>query len=165
MPKDMYNSHYEKLPNGEVRCIDSEIPFEIPSSWAWCRIKNLFFTTSGGTPIKGHPEYYINGTIPWIKSGELKSKYLYVAEEKITEEALKNSSAKFFPVDTVAVAMYGATIGKTSIFKAKMTTNQAICGIFPNGYIIPEYLYYFIQAKTIDYLSIAFGSGQPNISQ
>ena len=165
MPKDVYNSHYEKLPNGEVRCIDAEIPFEIPSNWAWCRIKNLFFTTSGGTPIKGHPEYYINGTIPWIKSGELKSKYLYDAEEKITEEALKNSSAKFFPVNTVAVAMYGATIGKTSIFKAEMTTNQAICGIFPNRYIVPEYLYYFIQAKTTDYLSIAFGSGQPNISQ
>ena len=148
-----------------MRCIDSEIPFEIPKSWEWCRIKNIFFTTSGGTPKKGHPEYYINGTIPWVKSGELCDKYLYSAENLITEEGLQNSSAKYFPIDTVAVAMYGATIGKTSIFKSTLTTNQAICGIFPNRYIIPEYLYYFIQAKTPDYLSIAFGSGQPNISQ
>ena len=41
MPKDVYNSHYEKLPNGEVRCIDDEIPFEIPSNWAWCRISDI----------------------------------------------------------------------------------------------------------------------------
>ena len=160
------NSHYEKFPaTGEVRCIDDEIPFDIPDTWEWVRIKSIFFTTSGGTPIKGHPEYYANGTIPWVKSGELCDKYLYNAETFITEEALKHSSAKYFPVDTVAVAMYGATIGKTSIFKEKLTTNQAICGIFPNGYIVPEYLYYFIQEKTHDYLSIAFGSGQPNISQ
>ena len=166
MPPNEDNSHYEKiLATGEVRCIDSEIPFEIPKSWEWCRIKNIFFTTSGGTPKKGHPEYYINGTIPWVKSGELCDKYLYSAENLITEEGLQNSSAKYFPIDTVAVAMYGATIGKTSIFKSTLTTNQAICGIFPNRYIIPEYLYYFIQAKTPDYLSIAFGSGQPNISQ
>ena len=166
MPPKEDNSHYEKiLATGEVKCIDDEIPFEIPKSWEWCRIKNIFFTTSGGTPKKGHPEYYINGTIPWVKSGELCDKYLYSAENLITEEGLQNSSAKYFPIDTVAVAMYGATIGKTSIFKSTLTTNQAICGIFPNRYIIPEYLYYFIQAKTPDYLSIAFGSGQPNISQ
>ena len=166
MPPNEDNSHYEKiLATGEVKCIDDEIPFEIPKSWEWCRIKNIFFTTSGGTPKKGHPEYYINGTIPWVKSGELCDKYLYSAENLITEEGLQNSSAKYFPIDTVAVAMYGATIGKTSILKSTLTTNQAICGIFPNRYIIPEYLYYFIQAKTPDYLSIAFGSGQPNISQ
>ena len=41
MPKDVYNSHYEKLPNGEVRCIDDEIPFEIPENWAWCRISDI----------------------------------------------------------------------------------------------------------------------------
>lgn len=155
------NPKYKLLPP----VTDEEKPFEIPESWVWCRIGDLFFTTSGGTPLKGHPEFYVNGTIPWVKSGELKSKYLYNAETLITEEALKNSSAKYFPVNTVAVAMYGATIGKTSIFKKELTTNQAICGIFPNTHILPEYLYYFIQAKIQDYLSIAFGSGQPNISQ
>ena len=145
--------------------ITEQIPFDIPASWQWSRIKNIFSTTSGGTPIKGHPEYYVNGNIPWVKSGELRSKYIDKAETLITEEALKHSSAKYFPVDTVAVAMYGATIGKTSIFKAALTTNQAICGIFPNNNIYAEYLYYFIRSKVNDYLSIAFGSGQPNISQ
>ena len=158
------NKYYEKCGN-VVNCIDKEIPFEIPRNWQWVRIKNIFQTTSGGTPIKGHPEYYINGTIPWVKSGELKTKYLYDSEDKITQEALEHSSVKYFPINTVAVAMYGATIGKTSIFKSELTTNQAICGIFPIPYVIPEYLYYFIQYKTTDYLSIAFGSGQPNISQ
>ena len=134
------------------------------SGWAYFYIKDLFDTTSGGTPIKGHPEYY-DGDIPWVRSGELNSLYLYDSELRITEAGLKNSSAKYFPVDTVVIAMYGATIGKTSIFKRSMTTNQAICGIFPIDGILPEYIYYFLQNKKRDYCSIAFGSGQPNISQ
>ena len=144
---------------------EDEIPYQIPENWQWVRLGEIFFTTSGGTPLKGHPEYYENGIIPWVKSGDLKEKYLYSAETYITAEALENSSAKYFPINTVAVAMYGATIGKVSIFQNEMTTNQAICGIFPNKIVIAEYLYYFIQSKTSDYLSIAFGGAQPNISQ
>ena len=134
------------------------------SGWAYFYIRDIFDTTSGGTPIKGHPEYY-GGDIPWVRSGELNSLYLYDSELCITEAGLKNSSAKYFPVNTVVIAMYGATIGKTSIFKRSMTTNQAICGIFPIDGILPEYIYYFLQNKKRDYCSIAFGSGQPNISQ
>lgn len=134
------------------------------SGWAYFYIRDIFDTTSGGTPIKGYPEYY-GGDIPWVRSGELNSLYLYDSELYITEAGLKNSSAKYFPIDTVVIAMYGATIGKTSIFKRSMTTNQAICGIFPIDGILPEYIYYFLQNKKRDYCSIAFGSGQPNISQ
>ena len=119
---------------------EEDMPENIVDGWEYFYIKDVFFTTSGGTPIKGHPDYY-GGDIPWVKSGELNNKYLYDSEQKITELGLKNSSAKFFPIDTVAIAMYGATIGKTSIFKKEMTTNQAICGIFPVEGILPEYIY------------------------
>ena len=61
--------------------------------------------------------------------------------------------------------MYGATVGQASILKIETTTNQAICGLFPNNIVLPEYLYYFFLAKREDYLGMAFGSGQPNISQ
>ena len=61
--------------------------------------------------------------------------------------------------------MYGATVGQASILKIATTTNQAVCGLFPNNIVLPEYLYYFFLAKREDYLGMAFGSGQPNISQ
>ena len=83
----------------------------------------------------------------------------------ISQKGMENSSAKLFPVNTVAVAMYGATVGQASILKIETTTNQAICGLFPNNIVLPEYLYYFFLAKREDYLGMAFGSGQPNISQ
>jgi type I restriction enzyme S subunit len=143
---------------------EEDMPENLVDGWEYFYIKDVFFTTSGGTPIKGHPDYY-GGDIPWVKSGELNNKYLHDSEQKITELGLKNSSAKFFPIDTVAIAMYGATIGKTSIFKKEMTTNQAICGIFPVEGILPEYIYYFLIAKKQDFCSQAFGGAQPNISQ
>ena len=143
---------------------EDDMPENLVEGWEYFYIKDVFFTTSGGTPIKGHPEYY-GGSIPWVKSGELNEKYMYDSELKITELGMKNSSAKFFPVDTVAIAMYGATIGKTSIFKKEMTTNQAVCGIFPVEGILPEFIYYFLIAKKQDFCSQAFGGAQPNISQ
>ncbi len=100
-----------------------------------------------------------------MRSGELDKQYIIDTELKISQAGMVNSSAKLFPLNTVVVAMYGATVGQVSILHIETTTNQAICGIFPVNGIIPEYLYYFFQAKRIDYLEKAFGSGQPNISQ
>ena len=159
------NSHYEKFPDGRVACIDDEIPFEIPQGWGWARISSIFKTTSGGTPDKGHSDYYTNGNIPWLRSGELDRQYIIGTELMISQKGMENSSAKLFPVNTVAVAMYGATVGQASILKIETTTNQAICGLFPNNIVLPEFLYYFFLAKREDYLGMAFGSGQPNISQ
>lgn len=68
-------------------------------------------TTSGGTPDRKNSSYY-NGSIPWVKSGELDKGIIYDTEERITEEAVKNSSAKIFPKGTLLIALYGATIGK-----------------------------------------------------
>ena len=137
----------------------------MPQGWEFIRLSSVFKTTSGGTPDKGHSEYYANPTIPWLRSGELDKQYIIDTELKISQAGIDNSSAKLFPVNTVVVAMYGATVGQVSILHIETTTNQAICGIFPVNGIIPEYLYYFFQAKRIDYLEKAFGSGQPNISQ
>jgi len=68
-------------------------------------------TTSGGTPNRSNKDFY-NGTIPWVKSGELDDNFLDGTEEHITEEGLKKSSAKLFPIGTLLMAMYGATVGK-----------------------------------------------------
>jgi restriction endonuclease S subunit len=121
-------------------------------------------TSSGGTPLKSKKEYYENGTVPWLKSGEVNQGYVYETEEKITQMGLKNSSAKIFPIDTVLIAMYGATAGKVGLLKTEASTNQAVCGILPNDKFIPEFLYFYLRTRTDDMVKLS-GGAQPNISQ
>ncbi|MFK5891309.1 MAG: N-6 DNA methylase [Flavobacteriaceae bacterium] len=128
-------------------------------------IGDVFKTSSGGTPLKKHDEYYHNGTIPWLRSGEVAQGYIKSANIYITEEALKNSSAKIFPNNTVLVAMYGATAGQVGILKFEASTNQAICGIYPNDKVIPEYLYLVLKSQKDYLISLSGGGAQPNISQ
>ena len=101
-----------------------EQPYEVPGNWCWTYLKNIAQWGSGGTPSRKNPTFY-DGNIPWVKTGELEDDYLYDAEEKISEEAVQKSSAKIFPAETVLIAMYGATIGKTAILGVDAATNQA----------------------------------------
>jgi len=128
------------------------------------KISDIADTTSGGTPNRGMSEYY-NGDIPWVKSGELKDGLISTCDEYITEEGLKNSSAKLFPKGTLLVAMYGANIGKTGVLDFDATTNQAVCAIFPKIDISKEYLYWFFRQQRIDFIAVGKGGAQPNISQ
>ena len=133
--------------------------------WTYKKVGDVFKTYSGGTPIKSHKEYYENGDIPWIRSGEVCRKYITESEMFITQAGLENSSAKFFPVDTVLVAMYGATAAQVGILKIRATSNQAVCGILPNENFIPEFVYYWFKLIESDLASQAQGGAQPNISQ
>ncbi len=140
-------------------------PIDNPKGWETKQLGKVCKTTSGGTPSKNHTEYYDGGTIPWLRSGEVSQGFIYNTELFITEEGLKCSSAKMIPIDTVVIAMYGATVGQVGIIKSPMCTNQAICSILPNDIFIPIYLYYFLLSKKSDYLKVAVGGAQPNISQ
>lgn len=124
---------------------------------------DIFEIGSGGTPSKAHPEYY-GGEIPWVKTGDLKEEYLFSVEDCITEEGLKNSSAKMYEPGTVLIAMYGATIGATSILKFDACTNQACAAFKPCKDVKPEYLYYFLRSKKQKFISDGVGGAQPNIS-
>ena len=128
-------------------------------------IGEVFETSSGGTPLKKEESFFKNGTIPWIKSGEVSQGFIYRSEENITELGLINSSAKIFPHNTVLVAMYGATVGQVGILKINAATNQAVCGIFPNDLMIPEFLFYLLKSKRNYLISLSNGGAQPNISQ
>ena len=127
------------------------------------KLGDIFEIGSGGTPVKSHPEYY-NGDIPWVKTGDLKSEYLFEVEDFITEKGLENSSAKMYEKDTVLIAMYGATIGATSILKMSACTNQACAAFKKNEKVIPEYLYYFLKSKKEKFVKDGVGGAQPNIS-
>ena len=127
------------------------------------KLGDIFEISSGGTPSKSCPEYY-GGDIPWVKTGDLKSEYIYGVEDYITEDGLRNSSAKMYEEDTVLIAMYGATIGATSILKISACTNQACAAFIRNDKVIPEYLYYFLKSQKEKFVKDGVGGAQPNIS-
>lgn len=133
--------------------------------WEVKKLGEVCETGAGGTPLKAHKDYYDGGTIPWLMSGEVSQGEIFEARNFITEKGLKNSSAKLFPIDTVLVAMYGATAGQVGILKFEACTNQAVCGILPNDKTIPEFLYYCFLSKKEELVSQAVGGAQPNISQ
>ena len=129
------------------------------------KIGKICETDSGGTPSRKKKEYFEDGTISWLTSGEIKKGKIYSSKQSITELGLSSSSAKVFPTDTVLVAMYGVTAGQVGILKSEMSTNQAICGILPNKKIFPEFLYQYLLVKSSYLRSLAGGGAQPNISQ
>ncbi|MBK5241940.1 restriction endonuclease subunit S [Clostridium sp.] len=138
----------------------------IPKAWRVNRIIDVADTASGGTPSRSKKEYYENGIIPWVKTGELGKKYIYDTEEKITQEAIKKSSAKLIPINSVLIAMYGATIGKTSITKNVVSTNQASCAVICKlSQLDYEYLYYISSFYKEKLIELGAGGAQPNISQ
>ena len=129
------------------------------------KIGEVFRTTSGGTPSKSRLEYYKNGTIPWLSSGEVNKGIIYTVKNYITQEGVDNSSAKMVPENSVVIAMYGATAGQVGLLRIPTTTNQAVCSVLPDSRYIPEYLYYAIKSKKDWMISQCAGGAQPNISQ
>ena len=136
----------------------------IPKHWQVKKLGEVCQTTSGGTPSRGNKSYY-EGTIPWVKSGELDRGLILDTEEKISEEAVKYSSAKVFPKGTLLIALYGATIGKLAFLGVDAATNQAVCGIYKNENIDSNYLYHFLFSKKPSLVKQGIGGAQPNISQ
>ena len=122
-------------------------------------------TTSGGTPSRKRMDFYENGIYQWVKSKELNGGYILDTEEKITEEALIKSSTKLLPMNSVLIAMYGATVGQFAIIGQEATCNQAICACLPNDDFPYTFIYHTIKANVDELKSRAVGSAQQNISQ
>ena len=121
--------------------------------------------TSGGTPSRQNPKLYKNGNINWIKTKELNNGYIFESEEKITEEAIKKSSAKLLPVNTILLAMYGATVGELGILGKEMACNQACCALI----IDPKkadyrFIFYLLRLYKKEIQSLATGAAQQNLS-
>lgn len=120
---------------------------------------------SGGTPLRSKPEYWNNGTIPWIKIGDMKGKYINSADEYITQAGLDSSSAKMLPKGTILYTIF-ATLGEVGILEINASTNQAIAGltIKDNSQILSEYLYYYLKSKKGYVKTIGRGVAQSNIN-
>ena len=153
-----------KQKNAPIVLPREEWPYEVPENWVWTRLEYIAQWGSGGTPSRKQPQYF-QGSIPWIKTGELNDGYIYDAEEKITQEALEKSSAKIFPIHSVMLAMYGATIGKTAILEIPAASNQACACAIPIEGIDYKILFYFLRSQKDYFIANAQGGAQPNISQ
>lgn len=124
--------------------------------------------SSGGTPSRKRPEYFTSDKSGhlWVKSKELLDRSIEDTEEKITDEGLRNSSAKFYPENTVLIAMYGANVGQLGWLRRPATVNQAICGM-----VIDEeqadwrYVFYSLLLNRGDLTVQAQGAAQQNLNQ
>ncbi len=131
------------------------------------RLGDFCETGSGGTPPRDqHDRYFANGTIPWIKSGELRDNEVYGSAERITEAALRETTAKLVPEGALLVAMYGATVGRLAVLRTTAATNQAVCHIVPDASRADtRYLFHALRRALPKLLQSRVGGAQPNISQ
>lgn len=130
-------------------------------------INEICDVSSGGTPSRTRKDYY-NGGIPWIKTGEVVNDVIYDTEEKITPEAIKNSSAKIYPKDSLIIAMYGQgqTRGRTAKLGIDSSTNQA-CAVLhniDNDIVLTDYLWVFLLNEYDRLRALASGNNQPNLN-
>ena len=141
------NGHYQKLPDG----------------WCLTILRSIGTWQSGATPSRLRKDYY-GGNIPWLKTGDLNDGIITNIPEFITEKALKETSVKLNPTNSILIAMYGATIGKIGILSFPATTNQACCACL--DYKIDKmYIFYFLLSNRINFVSMGGGGAQPNISK
>lgn len=136
---------------------------ELPEGWSRAAVEDIAQTATGGTPSRKREQYY-GGTIPWVKSGDLNDGLITGTSESITDQGLRDSNAKIFPRGAVCVALYGATVGKLGILDFDAATNQAVCGIFPEGGIESKFVFYSLRNERENLISQSQGGAQPNIS-
>ncbi|MGY0570848.1 restriction endonuclease subunit S [Bradyrhizobium sp. RDM12] len=118
-------------------------------------IEEFCETGSGGTPDRSKQQYY-GGSIPWVKSGELREDVIQDTEERITELGLKESSAKLVPRGSILLAMYGATVGRMAFLGIDAATNQAVCNVRPDPELAdPRYVFHGLQSKMSHFLARA----------
>lgn len=137
----------------------------IPTEWEIKCISEIAKVKTGGTPSKSKPEYWFNGIIPWMSSGEINNKRIFNLKEKITELGFKNSNTTLLPVNTIMIAMngQGKTRGTVAILCVETTCNQSLAGILPSTNFNSEYLYYYLESQYEKLRSIT-GEGRSGLN-
>lgn len=135
-------------------------------SWDLTTVKDFCTEMkSGGTPSRTENNYWNSNDIAWLKTGEIKNNIIIQTEEYISNEGLKNSSAKLLPKDTVLMSMYGVNAGDIGILKTEATTNQACCGMICKNPMQAAFLYYHLLHHQKFIATQAIGGAQENLSK
>ncbi|NDP21453.1 MAG: restriction endonuclease subunit S [Paludibacter sp.] len=154
--------------NGGEMVWCEELDKEIPKGWEMNSVKEFSVNMrSGGTPSRDESTYWNSNDYPWLKTGELKNSVIIDADEYVSELAIKESSAKLLPINSVLIAMYGEgkTKGQVGYLKIESATNQACCAIICKNETEATFLYYYLRTNRDEIVSIAIGGAQPNLSK
>ena len=137
-----------------------------PIGWEKIKIGDVFEIKTGATPSRKENKYWDNGTIPWIKTTELKEIVINNSEEYITEEGFNKSSVNLLPKNTLLIAMYGQgkTRGMTGKLGIEATTNQACAAILPNPKENMDFIWYQLKLSYEDLRDLGRGGSQPNLN-
>lgn len=158
------NSCYEKIGT-EVRCIDNELPFDLPASWTFARLKHIGEIVGGGTPKTNIAEYW-DGNIPWLTPADFsgyEKMHISAGARKITELGLKSSSAQMLPKNSILYSSR-APIGYIAIAANPVSTNQGFKSVVPYDSAMSLYLFYCLKARTDDIVQRATGTTFKEIS-
>ena len=136
--------HYEKFPDGTVKCIEDEIPFELPEGWEWTRIGTLFITVTGSTPSTKDTSLY-GDEFPFYKPTDLDKGINVISSIDYVSEKGYNSG-RVLPEKSVLVTCIGATIGKIGMIHKTGICNQQINAIIPNIFVLPEYTFFLLNS-------------------
>lgn len=139
---------------------------EVPAHWQIKRVSWLFSIISSGTTPSSDTEKYYGGEISWVTTGELRESIILETERTVTDQAVAELSAlRIYPVGTLLIALYGATIGRLAFLGVEAATNQACCAMAGPIGVLPRFVFYALMAAKEHLLLIASGGGQPNINQ
>jgi type I restriction enzyme S subunit len=152
-------------PNVEMKDSGVEWIGTMPNNWVKKKVSWISKVASGTTPKSDNKEYYENGTVKWLNTGDLNDGFLSTTKKLITQKAVDDCKLKQYSSYSVVVAMYGATIGKTSVITEPMTVNQACCVINDIKEVSSTWVYYVFLASKSNLIFQGEGGGQPNINQ
>lgn len=176
MVEDLQNYRKSVISEAVTRGLNPDAPMKdsgiewigmIPEHWKISKTSYLFEEIgSGTTPNTNNEKYYVEDGINWLQTGDLNDGYIDKTTKHISLKALEeNSALRIYPKGSLVIAMYGATIGKVGILNIETTTNQACCVLANSKSLIGKYAYYAFIASKQSLVNLAFGGGQPNISQ
>ena len=160
------SSYYEKmLATGEVKCIDEEVPFEIPQGWEWCRIASLADVVRGGSPRPAGSPIFYDGSIPFLKVADLtRESSIYVKSFSSTIKEAGLSKTRLVGAGTLLLTNSGATLGVPKICTFETTFNDGIAAFLSLDERLKLYVYWFFCYMTDLYRNINQGTAQPNLN-
>lgn len=139
----------------------------VPDGWRISTVDDFAKTSAGGTPSTQKREYWDNGTIPWMSSGEVHKKRVHHVDQFISELGFKNSSAKLFPPKTILIALagQGKTRGTVAISEIELTTNQSIAAvIIKDKSVSPDYVFFNLGSRYEELRNVSGGSGRAGLN-
>lgn len=139
---------------------------EIPSHWEMWKLSHAYNEIGSGTTPSTSNEENFEGDIPWVTTGELRENVILDTKKKVSQRTIELfPTLRKYPSGSVAIAMYGATIGRLGIFGVEATTNQACCVMTTSKILNNKYVFYWLQAFKNEIIQLSSGGGQPNINQ